>query len=1670
MDKQKSSVRKYIAGILVLAMLLPIFSGFATTVKAEEPVRKISSFDELLVFAAASQSFDFKDQTIVLTEDIEIGEIEQSILDHYGIKHLTIGTKDLPFQGTFDGQGHTIKGLKYDPNIIKDANSGLFSFIENATIKNLIVENADLDCIFQGGVIVGYAENSKLENITVLNSKLKISPANNVVSLVTNGGFSGGGIAGIVENSLLYNCEVSGTEVVNNSTAGVTGVGGEGLYMGGLVGWASSSTIEYCRARANYKGEGDSRELRNTVVRNDYKIAVGALGGKSVYAGGIIGGVNNGCHIIDCFSTAKVSFDVANYVAVGSGIAGYAGGITGALRGNSEIVRCHYAGDISSQQYNAVLVIPIIQHNVNLSGIARIVDSGCEVSYSYFKPSAIASGVSIRAVGDDDDNEVHGPRDDATYEDIDFWESKFYDFIGDEPRQTYLNLKTHYNKWVMDYDLGIPVHGKSVMATFDFPGAGKVKIDKTALVNVPAETSDPLSFAIQGVHPREEQAVTLTMELNDRYRLMNWYKKANVEKHEVSDMKEILALTQNDGAKLEGVENPKKVPIQDRDLFAAGVEAEVTFYELDGQTTVADEWYKYDATLKEHMPNPIEGSKFYGWTTIPNPSEEEKGYSAITSTQLKDIKQQGEFYPNGAAVKKEMKLYPIYINSLANVLTEFEGNEQDENPDVTLREGVGRTLVESDKNNVYIDVEAKDGTKEFPKGYQFRGWYKKQADGTEVCVSREYRYKVPDLTEKVTYVARFNYEVEYWAKAFHQGENSPFEEPMLYTTIIHTYKETFQNINGPTYCREEIIGWGTEFKNHGANGTCDDSYAEQITTPLKVYSHNNREGAYNAYEISMNTDFPNSGKIDSMTVGSPINYTFKYIPTPLAKDRYHLQFWTLEKDGGKWTYTGKNLENGENEMNTGGLDSYDKYTGYAMISTDVVFHDEMGNVKTTVQRRYDDAIFMLSDNEHQYKYPLSGTDVSVDTEDGGKISGKLERKASPTDAQMKRNGYQFLGWISGNEVAKDSAEWNYIYDAKEEYCTSNVEKAKPYLLKEYDGEHSSYLDERLKVKETMDLYPVYAKYDVTTTTNIHQIENLPNGINLPNKPSYTVEELPDEFGKAKVTVTAENGKVSVLSSEPDGKKYELMSLICETDGEQQILKTVSNGSEYVYTGEIVAGKSYKFIAVYSPVLVLYHMNDNDTINPVVKDMGERLGVSPNPDFDKIADVEQSYFAGWTQQKPQAGHVWKFASKEALDASKISFVSKDAVVKQFMDLWPVFVKTSIKVNSNIDTVIAGEGGKPEQYRKLVRNTDGSMQLEAYEYDGYVFKGWYTDYKDDGSMGTKVSDKMVVKLKPEQLFEEKTYTAVFNSANVVTYHDMEGNPICKVNVEEGTRSFVNENGDVLDTEPILKMNELLGNSGTFIEWQWKSDDKMITWDTFKNTLITADMELYPCIVKTTAKDSQHSDYTDKVEFHVSSLPEENPLAQKGAYMLNGLFKEEYTQPNLTLHTERQVWNPAEDKKQSIPITELPTKMYTTITEDGNSTYVEASQGPVYTDTYGDALHEFFGKLKLTKEYVNADEDGVVYIDVVKKDSKETRRIPIDVSGGKGTTTVHLPVGEYQIAENLDWNWRNNIKSTSNVDGQGNIAIRIGAEEEVVIRNERVNEKWLDGADRKKNIYQK
>lgn len=89
----------------------------------------------------------------------------------------------------------------------------------------------------------------------------------------------------------------------------------------------------------------------------------------------------------------------------------------------------------------------------------------------------------------------------------------------------------------------------------------------------------------------------------------------------------------------------------------------------------------------------------------------------------------------------------------------------------------------------------------------------------------------------------------------------------------------------------------------------------------------------------------------------------------------------------------------------------------------------------------------------------------------------MERGGSPTEGDMAIESgeagvtYEFLGWIQAKEVnsqenggiVKGGAEWNYIYDVENDpYCTSDADKALPYLLK----------DDAV-VTETMELYPVY---------------------------------------------------------------------------------------------------------------------------------------------------------------------------------------------------------------------------------------------------------------------------------------------------------------------------------------------------------------------------------------------------------------------------------------------------------------------------------------------------------------------------------------------------------------------------------------------------------------------
>ncbi len=86
----------------------------------------------------------------------------------FGIVNNTTAGK---FTGTFDGKGHTIKGLKYD--VSDKGEVGLFSQTDNATIKNLIIEGAYFKGNANVGGIVGKMYRTTITDCAVLNSYIE---------------------------------------------------------------------------------------------------------------------------------------------------------------------------------------------------------------------------------------------------------------------------------------------------------------------------------------------------------------------------------------------------------------------------------------------------------------------------------------------------------------------------------------------------------------------------------------------------------------------------------------------------------------------------------------------------------------------------------------------------------------------------------------------------------------------------------------------------------------------------------------------------------------------------------------------------------------------------------------------------------------------------------------------------------------------------------------------------------------------------------------------------------------------------------------------------------------------------------------------------------------------------------------------------------------------------------------------------------------------------------------------------------------------------------------------------------------------------------------------------------------------------------------------------------
>ena len=197
----------WLQGVDYPLFIKPVIKWDGTTTTEVEPnadgVYEISTGAQLAWLAqqVVEEFCEFEDTQFRLIEDVDLGD-----------KSWTpIGGDDAPFNGVFDGNGHTIRGL----NVPDAASPGLFGNLgKNGTIRNLIVRG-----VVTGGTQAGY------------------------------GAMATGGICSVSEGKI-QNCGFYGEVTTTDEDAGLLGVGA-------IVGYGDGSADNswyYCTGTSNEVG------------------------------------------------------------------------------------------------------------------------------------------------------------------------------------------------------------------------------------------------------------------------------------------------------------------------------------------------------------------------------------------------------------------------------------------------------------------------------------------------------------------------------------------------------------------------------------------------------------------------------------------------------------------------------------------------------------------------------------------------------------------------------------------------------------------------------------------------------------------------------------------------------------------------------------------------------------------------------------------------------------------------------------------------------------------------------------------------------------------------------------------------------------------------------------------------------------------------------------------------------------------------------------------------------------------------------------------------------------------------------------------------------------------------------------------------------------------------
>lgn len=256
---------------------------------------------------AGKYTAKFAGMYFLQTQDIDLNGKNFASIGYY----FANAKRTASFGGTYDGQGFAIRNGKITSQntghgLNVNWGHGLFGMIHGATIKNIVLDNVQVEGHGVTGAIVGRAA-------ATADDKEKGETLNVIENCVVNA-----------------NCTVTAKYPTSVDTAKLSADYDQASRAGGIVGMAYGTTVRYC--------------VNHAAIN---------VPGNWVMTGGVVGSAGYNTTVEYCVNTGKITYDLATYqnkaeCAVG-GIVGFispysAGVVDKTLVGNAVIRNCYNSG------------------------------------------------------------------------------------------------------------------------------------------------------------------------------------------------------------------------------------------------------------------------------------------------------------------------------------------------------------------------------------------------------------------------------------------------------------------------------------------------------------------------------------------------------------------------------------------------------------------------------------------------------------------------------------------------------------------------------------------------------------------------------------------------------------------------------------------------------------------------------------------------------------------------------------------------------------------------------------------------------------------------------------------------------------------------------------------------------------------------------------------------------------------------------------------------------------------------------------------------------------------------------------------------------------------------------------------------------------------------------